>query len=115
LYASWHYFGLELAVALAIGSVSLFADSIDFLEDASVNLLIMVALGFLVNRMAGLDCRPRDWGHERRCGARGLDSSAAGTPRGCVILGLSSGAMSRCTATTRSASSSDYVQTIKSV
>jgi Co/Zn/Cd efflux system component len=39
------YFGVEFAVALAIGSVSLFADSIDFLEDASVNLLIAVALG----------------------------------------------------------------------
>ena len=40
------YFGIEFAVALAIGSVSLFADSIDFLEDASVNLLILLALGF---------------------------------------------------------------------
>jgi len=39
------YFGVEFAVALAIGSVSLFADSVDFLEDASVNLLIAVALG----------------------------------------------------------------------
>jgi hypothetical protein len=29
----------EFAVGLAIGSVSLFADSIDFLEDASVNFL----------------------------------------------------------------------------
>ena len=29
------YFGVEFAVALVIGSVSLFADSIDFLEDAS--------------------------------------------------------------------------------
>ena len=38
------YFGVEFAVALAIGSVSLFADSIDFLEDASVNFLILVAL-----------------------------------------------------------------------
>jgi Co/Zn/Cd efflux system component len=40
------YFGIEFAVALTIGSVSLFADSIDFLEDASVNLLILVALGW---------------------------------------------------------------------
>jgi Co/Zn/Cd efflux system component len=40
------YFGIEFAVALAIGSVSLFADSIDFLEDASVNLLILLALGW---------------------------------------------------------------------
>jgi hypothetical protein len=29
------YFGVEFAVALAIGSVSLLADGIDFLEDAS--------------------------------------------------------------------------------
>lgn len=40
------YFGIEFAVAVAIGSVSLFADSIDFLEDASVNLLILLALGW---------------------------------------------------------------------
>jgi Co/Zn/Cd efflux system component len=40
------YFGVEVLVALAIGSVSLLADSIDFLEDASVNLLIVAALGF---------------------------------------------------------------------
>jgi len=40
------YFGIEFAVAVTIGSVSLFADSIDFLEDASVNLLIAVALGW---------------------------------------------------------------------
>jgi Co/Zn/Cd efflux system component len=38
------YFGVEFAVALAIGSVSLFADSIDFLEDTSINLLILMAL-----------------------------------------------------------------------
>src|SRR5690242_16960528 len=40
------YFGIEFAVALRIGSVSLFADSIDFLEDASVNFLILVALAW---------------------------------------------------------------------
>ncbi|QRM28574.1 cation transporter [Microvirga sp. VF16] len=40
------YFGIEFAVALAIGSVSLFADSVDFLEDASINLLILAALGW---------------------------------------------------------------------
>jgi Co/Zn/Cd efflux system component len=40
------YFGVEFSVALAIGSVSLFADSIDFLEDASVNLLIAAALAW---------------------------------------------------------------------
>ncbi|MEO5805594.1 cation transporter [Devosia sp.] len=38
------YFGVEFVVALRIGSVSLFADSVDFLEDASVNVLIMLAL-----------------------------------------------------------------------
>jgi len=40
------YFGIEFAVAVAIGSVALFADSIDFLEDASVNLLILLALAW---------------------------------------------------------------------
>jgi Co/Zn/Cd efflux system component len=40
------YFGVEFAVALAIDSVSLFADSVDFLEDASVNFLIAIALGW---------------------------------------------------------------------
>ena len=40
------YFGVEFSVALAIGSVSLFADSIDFLEDTSVNFLILIALGW---------------------------------------------------------------------
>ena len=45
------YFGVEFAVAIAIGSVSLFADSVDFLEDASINLLIAVALSWsAVNR-----------------------------------------------------------------
>jgi len=38
------YFALEFTVARRIASVSLFADSIDFLEDASVNALILLAL-----------------------------------------------------------------------
>jgi Co/Zn/Cd efflux system component len=46
------YFGIEFAVALAIGSVALFADSIDFLEDASVNFLIFAALGWSAVRRA---------------------------------------------------------------
>jgi Co/Zn/Cd efflux system component len=46
------YFGVEFAVATAIGSVSLFADSVDFLEDASVNLLILVALAWSASRRA---------------------------------------------------------------
>ncbi|MEO9132757.1 MAG: cation transporter [Sphingomonas sp.] len=40
------WFSVEFAVALRIGSVSLFADSVDFLEDASVNLLIFAALAW---------------------------------------------------------------------
>lgn len=38
------YFGVEFAVAIGISSVSLFADSVDFLEDAAVNVLIFVAI-----------------------------------------------------------------------
>jgi Co/Zn/Cd efflux system component len=44
------YFGVEFAVARAIGSVSLFADSIDFLEDAAVNALVLVALSWSPGR-----------------------------------------------------------------
>lgn len=40
------YFVVEFLSGLAIGSVSLFADSIDFLEDTSINLLILLALGW---------------------------------------------------------------------
>ncbi len=43
------YFFVEFAVARSIGSVSLFADSIDFLEDTTVNLLIFVALGWTLH------------------------------------------------------------------
>ena len=46
------YFGIEFAVGLAIGSVSLFADSVDFLEDASVNLLIFFALAWAASTRA---------------------------------------------------------------
>lgn len=38
------YFGVEFTLARTIGSVSLFADSIDFLEDASVNFLNPLSL-----------------------------------------------------------------------
>src|SRR6476660_3263519 len=48
------YFGVEFAVAIAIGSVSLFADSVDFLEDASLNLLIATALGWTALNRARL-------------------------------------------------------------
>ena len=37
---------VEFSAAISIASVSLFADSIDFLEDTSVNLLILLALGW---------------------------------------------------------------------
>jgi Co/Zn/Cd efflux system component len=40
------YFAVEFGVALGIGSVALFADSIDFLEDASLSFLIAVAFGW---------------------------------------------------------------------
>ena len=39
------YFFVEFGVAIAISSVSLIADSVDFLEDAFVNTLIVIALG----------------------------------------------------------------------
>jgi Co/Zn/Cd efflux system component len=48
------YFGVEFSVARAIDSVSLFADSIDFLEDTCVNLLVLVALGWRRERRAAL-------------------------------------------------------------
>lgn len=48
------YFGIEFAVALAIGSVALFADSVDFLEDGAINLLILAALGFTMAQRAKL-------------------------------------------------------------
>lgn len=46
------YFFLEVTVAVAIGSVSLLADSVDFLEDTTINLLIFWALGWTVHRQA---------------------------------------------------------------
>ena len=46
------YFGIEFVVALRIGSVSLFADSVDFLEDASVNLLIWTAFAWSLKARA---------------------------------------------------------------
>jgi len=46
------YFGVEFRVAIAIGSASLFADSVDFFEDAAVNFLIFVALAWTAVRRA---------------------------------------------------------------
>jgi Co/Zn/Cd efflux system component len=52
------YFGVEFAVAVAIDSVSLFADSVDFLEDASVNFLIAIALGWRATSWARVGMAP---------------------------------------------------------
>lgn len=48
------YFGIEFTAALAISSVSLFADSIDFLEDAAISLLVMLGLGCSLRQRARL-------------------------------------------------------------
>ena len=50
--ANFAYFFVEFAVARHIGSVSLFADSVDFLEDTAVNLLILLALGWTAAKRA---------------------------------------------------------------
>lgn len=52
--ANLTYFGVEFAVATSIGSVSLFADSIDFLEDAAVNGLILFGLNWTARARARL-------------------------------------------------------------
>lgn len=46
------YFFVELTVALTAGSISLLADSVDFLEDTAINLLILVALSWPLARRA---------------------------------------------------------------
>jgi hypothetical protein len=48
------YFGVEFAVATSIASVSLFADSVDFLEDAAVNWLILLGPGWSQRKRARL-------------------------------------------------------------
>lgn len=40
------YFWIEFTVGALIGSVALFADSVDFLEDTALNLLALLALGW---------------------------------------------------------------------
>ena len=49
---NFSYFFVEFTVALTAGSVSLLADSVDFLEDTSINLLIFIALGWPLARRA---------------------------------------------------------------
>jgi Co/Zn/Cd efflux system component len=48
------YFAVEFIVALTIDSVSLLADSVDFLEDTSVNLLVFFALAWSARNRARL-------------------------------------------------------------
>jgi Co/Zn/Cd efflux system component len=48
------YFFVQFTVAIGIGSVSLFADSIDFLEDASLNGLILIGLRWSPRQRARL-------------------------------------------------------------
>lgn len=48
------YFFVEFTVALVAGSVSLLADSVDFLEDTAINLLILLALGWPLAHRATL-------------------------------------------------------------
>ena len=50
------YFVVEFGMARAIGSVALYADSIDFLEDASVNGLVLFTMGLSapLRRLTGL-------------------------------------------------------------
>ena len=70
------YFGIEFAVALAIGSVALFADSVDFLEDGAVNLLILAGLGFSATRRAklGMLLRSSSFRRSQRFGPLGTTS-----------------------------------------
>jgi Co/Zn/Cd efflux system component len=46
------YFFVEFAVAAAIGSASLMADSVDFLEDTAINVLIALAVALPLARRA---------------------------------------------------------------
>jgi Co/Zn/Cd efflux system component len=48
------YFAVEIVASSRIQSVSLYADSADFLEDAAVNVLIVVALGWSLAARARL-------------------------------------------------------------
>ena len=52
--ANLAYFFIEFTVATRIGSDSLFADSIDFLEDAAVNGLIILGLAWSMTARARL-------------------------------------------------------------
>jgi divalent metal cation (Fe/Co/Zn/Cd) transporter len=87
--ANFSYFFVEFSVARHIGSVSLFADSIDFLEDTSVNFLVLVALGWTLRRRAsvGDGARAAVTGAGHRHGVDGVEqipgTGAAG--RTCLV------------------------------
>lgn len=49
----------EAGTALWLGSISLLADSVDFGEDAAVNLLVAIALAYVARREASLWLRAR--------------------------------------------------------
>ncbi|QDC89136.1 cation transporter [Candidatus Methylopumilus universalis] len=53
-FANLTYFFVEFIAANNIHSSSLFADSIDFLEDASINILIFLAFGWSIKSKARL-------------------------------------------------------------
>jgi divalent metal cation (Fe/Co/Zn/Cd) transporter len=56
--ANLAYFGIKFGVARWIESVALFADSIDFLGDTSINLLIFVGLAIAaLNADAAVEAR----------------------------------------------------------
>lgn len=48
------YFIIEFLVGITIRSVGLIADSIDFLEDASINLIVLIGLGLAATARARL-------------------------------------------------------------
>jgi Co/Zn/Cd efflux system component len=68
--ANLAYFGIEFGVARWIESVALFADSIDFLGDTSINLLIFVGLA-----IAALNGAVEAWEEAKKEGAK--EGSAA--------------------------------------
>lgn len=53
-FANLSYFFVEFVIARHIEATSLFADSVDFLEDASINLLIFLALHWTSTNKARL-------------------------------------------------------------
>lgn len=52
------YFLVEVIAAGIIGSASLLADSVDFLEDTAINLLVFCAAVWPATRLAGLILLP---------------------------------------------------------